>query len=383
MVYISLAQGAALKPKNFTGPSRLRWPEWAAIAALAAAAGSLLIFGGVLSAIAFLLAAIMGWERPFIENAAKGKGTLSSQQRLIVGVGLAVVGVALLPGRNEAPVEKAPSKVAVAAGELEEDRSCPQGVPATLRDYGVAAEATLLQGPQKGAGPVQMTLAGSVLPAPLELDATVRELCRGNGWSRVRVLSAPSEIDPLYGWVPSSALRGVKTRPDGHRLYEVGDFDWPDGSKPYRAAVVSVVNRIMSERPDCQALDHSSLVMNMRGPKPVFSIPCFDGGDMKGFDFSPEDAKNGRSFAAVDPIGKMDAIAGCKTAVLGRAAHPSTVEFPTFDYDYRSGGDGKTQLLMLATAQNAFGLKLAYDVQCDFNGSELIDFVMSEADGQP
>ncbi|WP_363756282.1 hypothetical protein [Sphingobium sp. LSP13-1-1.1] len=58
---------------------------------------------------------------------------------------------------------------------------------------------------------------------------------------------------------------------------------------------------------------------------------------------------------------------------------PSTVEFPTGDHDFRTGGEGQTQVSMSVTAKNAFNLELKFKVHCAFNGAELADFGMSEA----
>lgn len=114
----------------------------------------------------------------------------------------------------------------------------------------------------------------------------------------------------------------------------------------------------------------------------MFSIPCWKSdGEMLSFDFSPEDASNGRSFEDIKPIDKFAAIEVCKRAILASASHPSTVEFPALNYDLRDGGGGKTELLMSFKAKNGFGLQLEYDAQCDFTGKMLDDMRMSEADG--
>jgi len=173
----------------------------------------------------------------------------------------------------------------------------------------------------------------------------------------------------------------VPVKSDGRRLYQVTDFTWPDGSGD-RSALVKVMNRIMDERRECEALDTGSLVSSKVGGRQEFSVPCFAGKEMLSFDFRSVDAMNGRSFARIEPLDKFAAIDACKSVVLGNATHPSTVEFPTFDYDFRSGEEGRTQVLMSANAKNAFGLTLEFDVQCDFNGRMLDDFAMSEASGQ-
>ena len=75
----------------------LRWPERMAFVALFAALLSLVIFGGVVSFLCLLVAAAMGWTRPFIENAAKGKPTMGGKGRIIVGGVMTALAFIMLP----------------------------------------------------------------------------------------------------------------------------------------------------------------------------------------------------------------------------------------------------------------------------------------------
>jgi hypothetical protein len=105
-----------------------------------------------------------------------------------------------------------------------------------------------------------------------------------------------------------------------------------------------------------------------------------------------DQAKAAASFAKSEPfdetptstggtvaLSQQAAIDACQRAVLSSANHPSTVEFPLFDFDYKDRGNGRVQLLMSASAKNSFGLQLTYDVECQFIGSRLDKFLMSEA----
>lgn len=82
---------------------RTRWPEGLAILALVAAAVSLMGFGAILSTIAFLIAAVMGFTRAFEANAAMGKPTLKGPGRVAVGGTMAVLGFVMLPTPQEPP----------------------------------------------------------------------------------------------------------------------------------------------------------------------------------------------------------------------------------------------------------------------------------------
>lgn len=256
---------------------------------------------------------------------------------------------------------------------------CPEGEKAPQRDFAVAKDGTLHDAPNDDATAVQMKIGDQKVDAALEAGATVRQVCRAGRWSKVRVVTTPKEFQPLEGWVSASLLRKVSVTAQGRRIYEAGDFDWPAGSKSSQRALLAVMNRIMRDDPACEALDTANLVANKRGRQIIYSVPCWSTGDLRSFDFTTADATNGRSFALVSPMGKLDAIAACKQGVLSRAAHPSSVKFPTFDYDFREGENGRTQVLMSAKASNSLNLQLEYDVQCDFNGSELDNLAMSEA----
>ncbi len=75
----------------------LDWPEKTSLVFVALAMVTLLIFGGFLSAVAFLICAVMGWTRAFRDNEAKGKPTLSNVGRAMVGTVVAAFGIALFP----------------------------------------------------------------------------------------------------------------------------------------------------------------------------------------------------------------------------------------------------------------------------------------------
>ena len=78
-------------------------------------------------------------------------------------------------------------------------------------------------------------------------------------------------------------------------------------------------------------------------------------------------------------FGKMEAIDACKSGVAARASHPSTVEFPMLDYDFREYADNKSKLLMSAKARNGFNLLVEFDVECDFAAGKIARVLMSEA----
>lgn len=210
---------------------------------------------------------------------------------------LALVSLLIWSGRDkETPAPKrveaaAPKSIGLSSKKGER---CGKAGTVTQIDFAVQTETILLTQPAADAAPVPLQVGAESLPAPLELSASVRELCRDGDWSEVYVASYP--YGKLQGWVPSSALRSVPVTKAGRRIYRASDFIWPAGSGPAKSAVVTIANRIMDQRPICLAIDTENLVMAGSGAAAVFSLPCFVQGDMISFDFRAADAGNGRRF---------------------------------------------------------------------------------------
>ena len=257
--------------------------------------------------------------------------------------------------------------------------ACGAGGIATRRDFAVRDEDILRTQPQVTVEPVGFDVGGVQVPAPLETSAQVREVCRAGDWSRVQVLSLTDHS--LEGWVPSARLRKVPTTAAGKRIYERGDFTWPDGSGPVRKAVVEIANRIIAQRSECRALDTENLVLIGPAERGTFSLPCFAGTEMVSFDFRAADAKSGRSFAppvAVEPIEKMAAFDACQEAILARSAHPSTVSVSAMDYEFTKDEVGNAEARTTFTGKNSFGLELNFRAVCSFQGTALTNVILDE-----
>lgn len=249
----------------------------------------------------------------------------------------------------------------------------------TKIDFAVRTETALLTSPEIGASPVTFG-SEKPIPFPMELSASVRELCRQGEWSEVRVVSYP--YASMQGWVPFKTLRKVPFTPAGRRIYAVADFKWPANTGSVKVNVVQIANRIMSDRPDCLALDTGNLTLVGDGRRGTFSLPCFVDRNVASFDFRATDAATGRSFVPIaprEPISKGDAYNACETATKKRVNHPSTVEMSMMAMDLQDLGDGNTQFRTTFTAKNSFGLELKFKVVCDFFGEELTDVGMVEA----
>lgn len=180
---------------------------------------------------------------------------------------------------------------------------------------------------------------------------------------------------------PQTAVTTVPTDPasSGRPTYKASDFNWPDDSGPQQGAVVQIANRIMDQRPECLALNVRNITLIGPAERGTFALECKTTGELIPFEFRAADAASGRSFAPVKPLDIVSAAEACKSAILARATHPSTVEFPMLDYDLLDKGEGRTELRMSFAAKNGFGLELQHDAECDFEGDTLTSVSMSEA----
>lgn len=123
----------------------------------------------------------------------------------------------------------------------------------------------------------------------------------------------------------------------------------------------------------------NSLTVERTSDGPKFLVGCTDDGDGRSFEFTAADATNGRSFAPVAPLEKIDAYHACEEGVRARTNHPSSVDMSLMGVDYRSDNDGRVELRTTFKAKNSFNLTVRFDVACYFNGPALSEIMVSEA----
>jgi hypothetical protein len=275
-------------------------------------------------------------------------------------------GIAGIPAQTAAPLA------------IEGPSTC-DGIKAAPRDFAVREGAPLQERADAQSGQVSIPFGVGKEMKPVSIDPTmpVRELCRSGKWSFVSILQLPSDIGNGKGWVPTGKLRPVETDKGGRRIYEVADFEWPDGSKPYRKSALAVVNRIMAQNPRCDAVGSQALLFDKDRAGALFKVACF-GATEQVFDFRPDDATNGRSFAPVDPIGEKAAREACWNAATERANHPSTVDISTFGGQFQSDDSGGASYRTTFTAKNSFNLTLNYTILCTFKGSNFVGVDIQE-----
>ena len=96
------------------------WPEKLAVVAALAALIVLLVYGGIVSAIAFALCGLMGWTRMFEQVRALGKPTLSGKGRVIVASLLSFLGVLAIPSdtKDASPASTATEQDALSSSVI-------------------------------------------------------------------------------------------------------------------------------------------------------------------------------------------------------------------------------------------------------------------------
>ena len=257
-----------------------------------------------------------------------------------------------------------------------------EGIAGSSKDFAVANGGPLRERADDKSAQVTMAFGITKEVKPVAIDTTmpVRELCRSGQWSFISILQLPSDIGNGKGWVPTRDLRPVSTDKSGRRIYGPSDFEWPDGSKPYRKAVLTVVNRVMSQNPRCDAFNSQSILMDKDRAGPLFKAACF-GATEQIVDFRPDDATNGRDFTPVDPIDEKTARVACWDAAKARASHPSTVDIATFDGQFQSDDSGGSSYRTTFTAKNSFNLTLNFTILCTFKGAKFVDVDVNETAG--
>jgi len=245
----------------------------------------------------------------------------------------------------------------------------------TNADYVVREEGILLTRADSRAEAVRWSTPSSSLSAPLEVGMTVHEQCRDGEWSQVRILSGTDGLQKLRGWVLSAKLRSVPTTPEGKRIYEVGDLKEVSAIRSKdREAVVTILNRIMSGRPECLAVDLQGIEKRPSN----YVAPCFTEDEPDYVDFQLADSKNNRDFTPIRPLNQIDAATACQYAAKARSSHPSTFE-PGWGHEYKAGSKGMSVVDINFKARNGFNLELSMHATCSFKGDQLTNIEIFEA----
>lgn len=214
-------------------------------------------------------------------------------------------------------------------------------------------------------------------------STSVRRLCDQGEWTQVQVVT-PEWLTHVKGWVQSSAIRGIERSGDGKRVFVDADFSWREDTEAYKPQIIAAVNKISRENAQCEEIQPYSAGRSPTDSKPgdpVFFVTCKSGSSMFNVYFRPGDIEADKTFVARQPIGKAAAISACEVAARNAVNHPSTVNFSRImDAAYAPHPSGRARVTSSFTAKNAFNLELKYNINCLFEGNELIETTISEAE---
>lgn len=157
---------------------------------------------------------------------------------------------------------------------------CENGTQAVDRMVAVSKETVLRTEPANSSDKIVNEKLSSALKETQyqNVDQTekLREVCQGDGWSKVRVVE-PDWLTNVEGWLKTSSLRGLSAAADGKRTYVVTDFYWDKDIVEDKQKIVNVVNRITREKSDCPVIDPGSVSLsgNRGSPdRPVYYVMC-------------------------------------------------------------------------------------------------------------
>ena len=246
---------------------------------------------------------------------------------------------------------------------------------------GIGEDGAMLRvGPDVKVATLMKKLGDQEIPFDIAKGRTlIREECRSNGWSRVRIV-APDEAAGVAGWVHTTDLVAIKTSSDGRRIYQVSDFDWDTGSAIIHVAIVAALNTSIRQNKTCDAYDTAALLVSGAPSNPSIDALCVGTGGRQHLVFTLADIRSGRNVVAVTEteqsseitttLASSTAYTACEKATLGQLNHPSTADFSMFDTTMRQIGN-ETRFSVALTAKNSFGLELKLISTCIFDGDTL------------
>jgi hypothetical protein len=154
-------------------------------------------------------------------------------------------------------------------------------------------------------------------------------------------------------------------------------FTWTDATRPHRAEIVEIVNRIARQHQRCPDPDPKSVTRSAQGTAgdPVFLVSCGRGHEAFRLRFRPGDAARGRVFAAVRALDAPAAISACVAVARARGAPPVQVsETPALTYVNERSGLSRIQTSFATGA----GAERSFDIDCLFEGPDLIEATIIE-----
>lgn len=216
----------------------------------------------------------------------------------------------------------------------------------------------------------------------IDNSTTVRRLCVQSEWTEVKI-ETPDWLTHVKGWVPNAVLREIERTQSGGRVYVEDDILWDEDTSQIKSQILTVVNKIARENQSCGQIDTSSIAKSPSRSKPndpVFFVTCGSMANAFNVYFRPTDAESEKAFVAKQPIERASAILACEDAAKQAATYPSTVNFSrVFDMAYFPHVSGRARVVSSFSAKNALNIELKYQIDCLFDGPNLIETSIAEA----
>lgn len=218
----------------------------------------------------------------------------------------------------------------------------------------------------------------------IDNSVSVRRLCVQPEWTEIQIIS-PDWLTHVRGWVPNNYLRLIENTAGGIHVFVEEDFYWDSDTSKFKTNIVSIVNRIFRENTACTEIDTSSVAKSATrstSGDPVFFVTCNLGTSAFNVWFRPSDTPSSVTFTRIEPLAKNAAVAACEAYSKSVATHPSTVRFShIWDMAYMQYPSGRARVVSSFSAENAFGIELKYRIDCLFDGLNLLEVSIVEANG--
>lgn len=169
-----------------------------------------------------------------------------------------------------------PATTAVAA-------ECAIGSPVLPVELAVLEDFELRVTPALGGERIKNTKASEMLGEThyhlIDKSTRVEQRCVEGDWTYVAI-TAPDHLTFVRGWAPSATLRAPGRSEAGARVYRVDEIPWFDDTEPYKAELVTALNKVLPATSGCEQVDLGTLARSSsRGTAmdPVFFIACGSG----------------------------------------------------------------------------------------------------------
>jgi hypothetical protein len=259
------------------------------------------------------------------------------------------------------------------------------GEPSNRRMRPLSAEVAVRVGPSSKAERLLNARATQAFGrnefVNLDPSELLSETCRNNGWSFVQILE-PDHLTEFKGWVKTSQLRALTVDPRGIESFDSSSFQWTSKTKRHASVIVTGVNQIQRQNPNCTQIDTGSVdISTSKGTpaNPVFYVTCRNGDKPFNVFFSKSQVEGGKDLSGRH-IDHPAAVNACEAYAKSHAMNPSTVDFSrAYALKIIDFPNGRTKVQSTFTAASKLGVTSKYWIDCTFDANGLMDAVVDES----